>query len=197
MKKEDLTIKRYFARSIRWTSRITLLTMVLSIIFSILSAVFLTGSTVALGMTVVLFFILLGIASDTIGLATAAAVEPPFHAMAADKIAGAKEAVKVCRHAEVFSSFFNDVIGDIAGIVSGTATAVVVLQLTFLAGHSEDSFYYSFIAVVFTSIVAALTVGGKALCKSLAIRGSIKIILLLGKVIYFVENKLRIPIFKT
>lgn len=178
-------MRNYFLNSIRWSFKITILTIFLAVVFSTLAALFLTDTSVFIGMFIVLFFVLLGIASDTVGLSAAAAQEPPFHAMASKKIKGAKEAVKICRNAEIFSSFFNDVIGDICGIVSGTATAAVVLQLSYLAGHDEDSMYYSVIAIAFTSIVAGLTVGGKAICKSLAIRGSTTIILFMGKLIYW------------
>jgi hypothetical protein len=64
-----------------------------------------------------------------------------------------------------------------------------------MAGQSENSIYYSVTAVIFTSVVAGMTVGGKALCKSLAIRGATKIIFTMGKMIYFLENRLGIPVF--
>jgi CBS domain containing-hemolysin-like protein len=115
--------------------------------------------------------------------------------MASKKIKGAREAVHICKNAEVFSSFFNDVVGDISGIVSGTASASVVLQLTLMAGKSDNSMFYSITAVAFTSVVAGMTVGGKALCKTLAIRGSTKIVLTMGKMIYFLENTLDIRVF--
>jgi hypothetical protein len=190
----EVIMRKYFMSSLRWSSRIMLLTALLAAMFTTISVIFLSNSSILLGMGIVMFFVIIGIASDTIGLSAAASKEIPFRAMASKKIRGAKEAMKICRRAEIFSSFFNDVIGDICGIVSGTATAAVVLQLAILGGHHENSIYYSVIAIIFTSIVAGITVGGKAICKSLAIRGSTHIILFLGKVIYFIENKLRIRI---
>jgi hypothetical protein len=120
-------IKNYFVKSIGWSAKITVLTVVLAALFATLSTLFLSNSSIFIGMGVVFFFISFGIISDTIGLSAAAAKEIPFHSMASKKIRGAREAVHICKNAEVFSSFFNDVVGDISGIVSGTASAAVVL----------------------------------------------------------------------
>lgn len=190
-------MKQYLTLSIRWGSKITLLTIVLAALFSTLSNLFFFKASIVINIAIVLFFILFGILSDTVGLSAAAAKEPPFHAMASKKVVGAKEAVKICRNAEIFSSFFNDVIGDICGIVSGTATATVVLQLTYLAQKDEHSMYYSVMTILFTSLVAGFTVGGKAICKSIAIRGSTQIILWMGKIIYYLESKFHVELFKT
>lgn len=98
-------------------------------------------------------------------------------------------------HIKMISSFFNDVMGDICGIVSGIASAAVVIQLTLMAGSSDDTSFYLGLATIFTSLVAGFTVGSKAICKSLAIRCSTMIILFMGRVFYFVENRLNIRIF--
>jgi hypothetical protein len=64
-----------------------------------------------------------------------------------------------------------------------------------MAGKSDGSMFYSITAIIFTSIVAGMTVGGKALCKTLAIRGSSTIVLTMGKMIYFLQNTLGIKVF--
>src|SRR5699024_12186902 len=99
-----------------------------------------------------------------------------FHAMAAEKVPGAKEAVTISRNADKFASFCNYVISDISRIVSGTATTLVVLQVTNLLGESSGSTLEIILSVLLTSTVAALTVGGKALGKYVAINSSTKII---------------------
>ncbi len=124
------------------------------------------------------------------GIAAAAATEQPFHAMAAEKVTGAKESIVIVRNADRFASFCNDVIGDIAGIVSGTAAALVVTQLVDVFNTGRPT-----LSIVLTSIVAALTVGGKAFGKTLAMTKSTQIILFAGKLAFFVENKLNIRIF--
>ncbi|QHE51550.1 hypothetical protein [Pontibacillus sp. HMF3514] len=188
-------MKNLLTKSLGWSTKITVFTVILAAIFSSISTFVLSNSSILLGISIVLFFILFGIASDTIGLSAAAANESPFHAMAAKRINGAKESVQICKNAEVFSSFFNDVVGDICGVISGSASASVILQISLMAGQSENSIYYSIIAIIFTSIVAGFTVGGKALCKEIAIRGSTKIIFFMGKFIYLLETKFSFRIF--
>ena len=74
-----------------------------------------------IGMFVVLIIVLIGIFFDILGIASTAADENPFHAMAAKKVYGAKLFYQIVRNADRFASFCNDVIGDISGIISGTA----------------------------------------------------------------------------
>jgi CBS domain containing-hemolysin-like protein len=190
-------LKLHFKDSLKWSTKITFITLTLAAFFAIISSFLLSGAPLAIGMVVVIIIILIGIAADTIGLSSAASSEEPFHAMASKKINGSKEAVQICRNAPVFSSFFNDVIGDICGVVSGTATAVVVLQLLSELGKTENSITHFIVTVAFTSVVAALTVGGKAICKTFAIRSSTNIILFIGKICYHLDHKFSIKLFKT
>lgn len=92
---------------------------------------------------------------------------------------GAKESIVIVRNADRFASFCNDVIGDIAGIVSGTAAALVVTQLVDVFNTGRPT-----LSIVLTSIVAALTVGGKAFGKTLAMTKSTQIILFAGKLAF-------------
>src|SRR5690625_6045167 len=168
-------------RSIKFSLTIAVITFVLAAIFSIVSSSLLSKIIWYLGMIVVLIIVLIGIVFDMLGIASTAAKEAPFHAMAAEKVHGAKESVIIIRNADKFASFSNDVIGDISGIVSGTATAIVVLQISQILGYSDGSAIHISISVILTSFVAALTVGGKALGKYFAIHNSTEIIMMTGK----------------
>lgn len=180
--------------SLNWTLAIAVITLVLAALFSIVSTFILSGVTWGVGMVIVLFIVLVGIFFDTIGVAATAAEEAPFHAMAAERIPGAKEAVLITRNADRFANFCNDVIGDIAGIISGTAAAFVVIQIASHIGHGEN--YQFWISVFFTSIVASLTVGGKSLGKTVALHYATPIIFQVGRLFYLIEVKLKINILK-
>jgi len=189
-------MKQLFRQSINWSLGIAVITFVLAAIFTIVSTSTLSGVTWGVGMIVVFVIVIIGIVFDMLGIAATAADEVPFHAMASKKIHGSKNAIHIIRNADRFASFCNDVIGDISGIISGTATAIVVLQLTVAYNHSDGSLFHTIISVVFTSLVAALTVGGKALGKSMAIRYSTEIIFKVGRIFYFLENRFNIVIIK-
>ncbi|MDE5412240.1 hypothetical protein [Alkalihalobacterium chitinilyticum] len=188
-------MKQSFIKSINWSLAIAVITLVLAAIFSVISTFLLSGVTWGIGMLIVFFIVLTGVFFDTIGVAATAADEAPFHAMAARKLLGAKHAVRITRNADRFANFCNDVIGDIAGIVSGTASAYVVIQLSLQLGHGEGSLDQFFISVLFTSVVAAITVGGKSIGKTIAIQYSTPIIYHVGRILYILEVKLKITLF--
>src|SRR5699024_8380807 len=118
----------------------------------------------------------------------------PLHAMAAEKVKGAREAVLITKNADKFASFCNDVIGDISGIVSGSALTIVILEITTLIKQTDYTTLQIILSVLLTSLIAALTVGGKAVGKYFAINSSTEIIIVAGKVVYFIESKLKIRI---
>lgn len=185
-----------FKDAINWSLAIAVITLVLAAIFSIVSTLLLSGVTWAIGMLIVFTIVLIGIFFDMVGIAATAADETPFHAMASERVFGAKQSIHIVRNADRFASFCNDVIGDISGIISGTASAIVVIQFTLSMQHQEDSAFHYVISVVFTSVVAALTVGGKAFGKSLAMKYSTPIIFQAGKVFHLLENNFKITILK-
>ncbi|ELK44960.1 hypothetical protein QRD89_11465 [Halobacillus sp. ACCC02827] len=183
-----------FKRAVQFSLSIAVITFVLAAIFSVISSSVLSGVIWIFGLVIVLIIVLIGVVFDMLGIAATAADETPFHAMASEKVPGAKEAIVIVRNADRFASFCNDVIGDISGIVSGTASAVVVIQLANSFGYNEGSTVQIVISVTLTSIVAALTVGGKALGKSFAIHSSTKIIFTAAKVIAWLEKRLKVKI---
>lgn len=183
-------------KSLKFSISIAVITFVLAAIFSVISSSVLGGVGWMIGLLIVFFIVLLGVLFDALGVASTAAVETPFHAMAAEKVYGAKEAVLIVRNADRFASFCNDVVGDISGVISGTASAIVVLQLARLFGYGEGSFVQITINVFLTSVVAALTVGGKAIGKSFAMTFATNIILLAGKVLAFLDHRFKIKLIK-
>ncbi|MBS4176391.1 hypothetical protein [Lederbergia citrea] len=189
-------MKEIINKSIKWSISIAVITFVLAAIFSIISNGVLHGVSWSFGLLVVLFIVLVGIFFDMIGIASTAADETPFHSMAARKVYGAKHSIRIIRNADRFASFCNDVIGDISGIISGTAGALVIIQLAKSMDISNSSPLEYGINVGLTSLIAAITVGGKAFGKSFAIKYSRDIIFQVGKVLQFLEDKFHLSIIK-
>ncbi|KUP07357.1 membrane protein [Bacillus coahuilensis m2-6] len=183
-------------KSIKWSVSIAVITLVLAAIFSIISSLVLNKVSWTIGLLVVLMIVLIGIFFDMLGIAATAADETPFHAMASKKVYGARHSIRIVRNADRFASFCNDVIGDISGIISGTATAIVIIQLALNFEISSGSMTEYTISVILTSIIAAITVGGKAIGKTIAIHFSKDIIFQVGKVLQFVEENFHIVIIK-
>ncbi|WP_208588300.1 hypothetical protein [Gracilibacillus suaedae] len=186
--------KKQLQKSIKFSLSIAVITFVLAAIFSIVSSSLLSGVMSIVGLVIVLIIVLIGVFFDMLGIAATAADEVPFHAMAAERVSGSKHAILIVRNADRFASFCNDVVGDISGIISGTASAIVVLQISNGFGYTEGTSFHLSINVILTSLVAALTVGGKALGKFFAINSSTNIIFLVGKIIAFLEEKFKIKV---
>ncbi|CDQ17890.1 hypothetical protein SAMN05192559_102317 [Halobacillus karajensis] len=181
-------------KSVQFSLSIAVITFVLAAIFSVISSSVLSGVIWIIGLVIVFIIVFTGVFFDMLGIAATAAEEKPFHAMASEKVSGAKEAIAIVRNADRFASFCNDVIGDISGIISGTASAVVVIQLANNFGYSDGSTVQIVISVILTSIVAALTVGGKALGKFFAVHKSTDIIFFAAKAIAWLEKRLKVRI---
>lgn len=155
-------------------------TFILAIIVSLASEFFLRSVTsLLLAFLILLTIILIGVVFDAIGVAAAAAQEPPFHAKAADRIRGASEAVQLVRRADRVSSFCNDVVGDVCGTISGAIGAMIALRLLYIKPTMGEMA----VTVVMTGLIAALTVGGKAAGKTFAINQANDIIFRVGQTI--------------
>ncbi len=159
-----------------WVIRMTGGTFVLAVLFG-LATHFILQEIASLIISFIILFlvILLGVIFDTIGTAAAAAEVAPLNAKASCRVYGARRGVDLVRNAERVANFCNDVVGDITGIISGMVAAVIVFNL--LAGFDELEFI---IRILLTALVAALTVGGKAIGKKMALSKSTEIMLLSG-----------------
>lgn len=167
----------------RWVITIFCATIVISITFSFVSSQLLSNAGYMLAFAVLFLFILIGILFDIIGVAVTAATVKPFHSMAARKVPGAIEALRLLRNAEKVSNFCNDVVGDVCGIISGTTSAVIVSRL--IASFSLNELIFQ---LLMSGMVAGVTVGGKALGKSAAITHCTTIVHWTARVIYFFKT---------
>lgn len=173
--------------SFQWSILISSITFFIAASLSVLATWLLEGMTWALGMLVVFIFIAVGIVFDIIGLAAASASEVPFHSMASRKVNGSRQSLMIVRNADRVSNFCNDVVGDICGVMSGTASATVVARII-LDFNLTTQWWEPVVGVIAAGLVSAITVGGKALGKSFAIYHSVEIVLRVGKFLYVMER---------
>ena len=167
-------------QTIRWVVTIFLVTILISGAISFISDELMARSSVVVAFVILLVIVLIGIVFDIIGVAVTSADEKPFHSMAARKVPGSMEAIRLLRKAERVSSICNDVIGDICGVVSGSASATIAVQV--LRNFEAD--WSHVIPLVMSAVVAGLTVGGKAMGKTFAISSCTKIVSGVGALIY-------------
>ena len=148
-----------------WVITIFFMTIAISGTISLLSDMVMERSNMAVAFVILLMIILVGIIFDIIGMAVASADEK-------------------LRNAERVSSICNDVVGDICGVVSGSASATIAAQVL----ASFEFGWPDLVSLVMSSLVAALTVGGKAIGKGFAVNSSTSIVYLTGQIIHAVQN---------
>ena len=171
--------KKERLRTIRWVVTVFFTTLVVSGLIGLVSDEVMATSSLPVAFGILLFIVLLGIVFDIIGMAVASADEKAFHSMAARKVPGAQEAIRLLRNAERVSSICNDVVGDICGVVSGSASATIAaLILTHV-----DTAWPRGVSLVMSSLVAGLTVGGKAIGKTFAVSSCTQIVHMVGRIL--------------
>lgn len=171
--------------NVKWVSTIVVWTILISGTVNILSDMLLRHVNILVAFIILIFIIFIGIIFDIIGVAVTAANETPFHARASKKIPGAKIAVKLIRNADKVSSFCNDVVGDVSGIISGTVGALIVTK----ASKVITGLNGTLLAALVGALIAAFTVGGKAMGKSFALSDSEKIIDKVSRIIYLIKKE--------
>ena len=151
----------------KWILNIVLIAFALSFGLSYVSQVTIPNLSLFFGILITLLFIGIGILFDIIGISVTSSDETVFHSMNSRKVPGADIAVKFKKNASKVSNFCCDVVGDVCGIISGTAATAIA---TILANQFNWSLLFTGLFVA--AIVAALTIGGKALGKGFAINKS-------------------------
>lgn len=165
----------------RWIVTVFLVTILISGLFSLLSSLIFETCALLVAFLVLLLIVAVGIVFDMVGVAVTAADETPFHSMASRRVPAAGEAIRLLRNAARVGSVCNDVIGDICGVISGSAAAVISARVLLLSKSGSEIF----ITLLLSAVVSGMTVGGKACGKSLAMNSSTAVVRTAAKVLCF------------
>jgi len=183
-KSDPAAAKKERNKTIRWVVTIFLVTIVISGTISFVSDEVMAKSGIFTAFLILLTIILIGIVFDVIGMAVASADEKPFHSMAARKVPGSQQAIRLLRNAERVSSICNDVVGDICGVVSGSASATIAAQIL----RNMDFSWPQIVGLLMSAFCAGLTVGGKAIGKTFAVNSATAIVHGVGKFLYWMDH---------
>lgn len=183
-KSDPSALKKERNKTIRWVVTIFFTTIFISGTISLISDEIMAVSGIAVAFIILLAIVLIGIIFDVIGMAVASADEKPFHSMAARKVPGAVEAITLLRNAERVSSICNDVVGDICGVVAGSASATVAVQIV----QNFEFSWPNMVSLILSALVAGLTVGGKAIGKTFAVNSCTSIVHNVGKMIFTMRH---------
>lgn len=163
----------------KWVITITILSFFISFTMSYVSSQSLASVGNIVAFIILFIFIFVGIIFDMIGMSATSATEKEFHSMAAKKVKGATQAVWLSRNAEKVSSFCNDVVGDICGIISGSTGAIIIARVI----GDMTAIQGTVFSLSITGIIASMTIGGKAIAKGIAMKHSVSIVFVAGKIL--------------
>lgn len=181
IKKEEKVNKKKTNKS--WIIIVTVLSLVISILFSLLCELLMPKVEIIIGIIIMLLFVGLGILFDILGVSVTSADIKPYHSMAAKKVKGARVAVKLKQNTSKVSSILCDVIGDICGIVSGSAGVYIASNLAIILNINP-----LLSALSITGIISALTIGGKAIGKGYAVNNGTTILYSFSKFLSLFYN---------
>ncbi len=162
-----------------WSVKITVVSFFLSAFISFISDLTASSEHIIVTILLLFFLILCSILFDGIGVASTSCDITPFVSMASRKVYGAKTALWLVKNNEKVSNVCNDVIGDIFGIISGACSAAIVVKLVI----GMDETWKQLLTIGMSGLVSALTIGGKAFLKNIAISNSKEFIMFVARML--------------
>lgn len=162
-----------------WWIKATVISLVLSAFFSYLSEIVSNAEQIVVVIVLLAFLILSGILFDAIGVAVTSCDTTPIISMASRKVYGAKTALWLTKNSDTVSSVCNDIVGDIFSIISGACSAALVVKITM----SLEQTWQIVLSIAVSAIVSAMTIGGKAFMKKIAIDNSKDFVMFVARVL--------------
>ena len=155
------------------------MTFILAALFSTISEFTVTKSGIIIAILLLLFLIILSILFDGIAVAATSCDISLIMALAARKVPYTKQAILLVKNAGKVANVCADVIGDICGIISGACGSTIISQLLENSNEPRQMFY----AIIMSSVIAALTVGGKGFVKKTAIKNSKEFVMVTARIL--------------
>lgn len=162
-----------------WWIKATVISLVLSAFFSYLSEIVSNAEQIVVVIVLLAFLILSGILFDAIGVAVTSCDTTPIISMASRKVYGAKTALWLTKNSDTVSSVCNDIVGDIFSIISGACSAALVVKITM----SLEQTWQIVLSIAVSAIISAMTIGGKAFMKKIAISNSKDFVMFVARVL--------------
>ena len=164
----------------KWAFKMLFLSMSLSVFFGYISQTMLSNMGIIIASVGIIFFVVLSVIFDMIGIAVASADIDIFEKWISENVKGSKVGLKLCKNSEKVCSFCADVVGDICGTLCGAGGACIIASATKSVSNSH---IIILISVLTSALIAGLMIFFKALMKTTALKNANKIILKIGKIL--------------
>ncbi|MBQ2946015.1 MAG: hypothetical protein IJD95_05580 [Clostridia bacterium] len=166
--------------------KLFIIVFILTVVFSFFSNIAIEGAGTVVSIIIIAVIAVIGILFDIVGVSVTSADISPFNAMASRKIKGAKRGASLIKNADKVSSICNDVIGDMSGIISGSAGTALSVRL---ASVFENQIMQFVFPLLVTAAISTFVIAGKAAGKSFAIKHSNETVFFVAKFITFFRRE--------
>lgn len=189
-KNTDRGEKAFFGgKNLVWSIKITAVTLVLSGAASLLSQTAVAASDILIAVMLLIFMILTSIIFDGIGVSVASCSRDEVERYCLLENADcecAETVLALIDGAEKVNNVCADVIGDVCGVLSGACGSGIASAIAAAIGISPV-----FPSIAVSGMIAAITVGGKAAFKTVAIRNSAEMVFFAGKALTWLKGSRR------
>ena len=162
--------------SFRWAFKIFILSICLSIVFSMISQSLFPKLSSILSLFVIMFFITLSVVFDMINVAVTTIKKEDLASEKGKN--GYSTALKLCNNREKVASFCGDVVGDICGILSGAGGVSLVVNM-----NINNLSIYFIVTCIISAFIAGITIFGKAIMKTYSVENCKTVIMKVGGVL--------------
>lgn len=170
-----------------WLIQIFFVSLFLSVFFALISELMLANASLALALFLIFFLVGVSVIFDLIGMAVTACSIRPLLDMKQRGVRGADVALKLVKNADKISCICTDVVGDICSILSGAGgVAISVILISNL-----PSFNNILMSILVSSIIASISVLGKAIGKTYALNNSVNVVIRTGKFLSIFKKQIK------
>lgn len=160
-----------------WLVQIFFTSLCLSVLFALISELTLSHASLALALILICLLVGTSVLFDLIGVAITACNIKPLLQLQQKGVRGAGIAVKLVKNADKVSCVCSDVIGDICSILSGAGgVAISIIIVNLLPNFSNI-----LMSIIISSVIASITILGKAIGKTYALNDPVNIVLRVGR----------------
>ena len=159
--------------STKWAFKVFVLSISLSIIFSLFSQSLLPSLSPFFSIFVIVFFVFVSVIFDMIAVAFTSINKEQLEKYKNEN--GYVMAVKLYERADKVASFGGDVVGDICGILSGAGGVSLVVNM-----NIQDANLNLLVTCLVSSLIAGITIFCKAIIKTYALQNCEQIAIATG-----------------
>lgn len=159
--------------STKWAFKVFILSISLSIIFSLVSQSLLPSLSPFFSIFVIVFFVFVSVIFDMVAVAFTSINKEQLEKYKNEN--GYVMAVKLCERADKVASFGGDVVGDICGILSGAGGVSLVVNM-----NIQDTNLNLLVTCLVSSLIAGITIFCKAIMKTYALQNCEQIAIVTG-----------------